>query len=71
MGAALVRSEIALVVDLAADIAPDNLSHTSFSLRSWSGCARPKNLRADSSALVRCGLLVAKAILSMAELTPN
>ena len=27
-----MRSEIALVVDLAADIAPDDLSHAAFSL---------------------------------------
>lgn len=32
MGAALMRSEIALVVDLAADIASDNLPHAAFSL---------------------------------------
>lgn len=64
MRTTLVRSEMALIVDLAADITLDHLSHVVDLFSALQRARQIEGISMASRCLLRCGLIIVKAIAS-------
>lgn len=67
-----MRCEMAFIVNFAADIALDDLTHGAFFLPLLQRLSPNRmHVGADSFGSLRCGLLVVKTILTIAMLMAN